>query len=358
MSMNVKVWLGAVLAVLAVDIAMLVGRDEQHAADRSASPRVERSSAQPAASNAHTAATARAVAPTPHGPPPALVPGAPSGGQTAPQQMVAEIRHECFLAEHRDEAWAPVVEVRMRAFFARHPYGNTFQIASIECRATLCEIHASTDKPVELADPQGSISPAAWQSVIGSAHQDATLAAEFDDDGLLPAARFGERAEYTAVLVRRSGTFTREARCAGDGEVELRARALVQVTDGYGSAARTGLPTLNDDIIGSAFKLAAYFEAEDRDERWATAMEALIGDTLAAFPSTHSWRGTSIECRTTLCRIRASTTPDGADEVREIIARILRESSGFGLTRLANGMSKDPDDPTRVVHIVTLSRAR
>jgi hypothetical protein len=269
--------------------------------------------------------------------------------------MPPEILEECFRAEQRDEVWAPAIETRLREFIARQPYGNTFHVASVECHATLCEIHASTDTPVELTDPQGPMSPATWQSLILNVHQDGKLASEFEDAGLLPAARYGERADYMTTLVRRSSAAAHdEARCGGNDLEALRSRALKFVT---GDVAQ-GLPPLSEEIMVSAFKLGAYFEAEERDETWAAAMEASIREALAAQPSTRAWEETSIECQTTLCQVRALTDQATADDFRKVIARITSESSNLGMTRVANGVTKNSQDPTQVVHIATLFRTR
>ena len=77
-----------------------------------------------------------------------------------------------------------------------------------------------------------------------------------------------------------------------------------------------GLPLISKEILGSPFKLAAYFDAEERDDTWAAVMEASIREALAAQPSTRAWNPLAVECRTTLCQIRASTDPAAAHEFK------------------------------------------
>lgn len=77
--------------------------------------------------------------------------------------LTTKAMHEAMLAETRDDAWAGDTEKSVRDFVAtlRERFGNAPSIPSVECRQTLCEIHAvSSASAMETA--------AGWQNAMTS----------------------------------------------------------------------------------------------------------------------------------------------------------------------------------------------
>lgn len=284
-------------------------------------------------------------------------PTAPLRSATKLRLLPTEILKECFLAEPRDDAWSRLTEGRLREFITLQPHSAAFRVTSVECRATLCEIHTSTENPVEL--DEGPTAPETWESLINKIHQDGILASDFEDDGVLLASSYGKTASYTTTLVRKlSDDAPDDARCGHENHEALNLRALKFITEGRVGDTARGLPPLSDEIRGSAFKLAAYFDAEERDETWANAMEAAIRTAFSEQTATRTWREPSIECKETLCQIRVSTPSIAIDELRRAIEKITSTTRNLGMSRISNELVADPEDPSLVSHNVVLIRTR
>ena len=251
-----KIWLYVGIACVIAVITILARRAEQNARSGRAAGRLDEPARggqpqfEPGDQNPAGDLRGAARTWTARGPRPQLPAGGPTArgeGPTPPERMAPEMLDECFRAEQRDEAWATATEPRLRDFIARQPYGNTFDVSSVECRTSLCEIHASSEAPVELSDPQGALSPATWRSLVLNVRQDVGLASEFEERGLLPTTWVGENAGHKATLVRRSSAVPDDRRCGGDGEEALRARALKGVTGGSPGDEAQGLPPLSEE---------------------------------------------------------------------------------------------------------------
>jgi hypothetical protein len=263
-----------------------------------------------------------------------------------------ETLHECFRAEERDDEWAPAAETQILDFIAKQPYGDTFEVSSVECRTTICELHASLRAPIETTGESANLQ-AAWQSLVDDMRYDGAIGSEFDEQGIVHRAKYGERAEYTTTLVRRSSIdFSEEARCGGLEESILRSQALGTMV------------SLSEDVRSSFFKLNAYFEGEQRDERWAPVIEGSIREFIARQSFGQAFSVSSIECRETLCQIRASADAVAASEAssqrsgwNEALVAV-HDSLGLELEHVANRVSIDQRNPGRIVYIATVQRKR
>ena len=90
-----------------------------------------------------------------------------------------------FMAEIRDESWAPVAENALSAYLARQPYPEALGSPDIECRATLCSIVTIVDAAVHQAAPsadlQAAMSNMQYDS-LGREFVPLTVGLEVDDD--------------------------------------------------------------------------------------------------------------------------------------------------------------------------------
>jgi hypothetical protein len=352
-------WIAAIACTIALVTLLLRGHENRPAAQNVGIPSAKNRNTSPVARSISEASISDASSNSAPTVTRATVstPTSPLRSATKLRRLPMEILKECFLAEPRDDAWSQLTERRLREFITLQPHSAAFRVISVECRATLCEIHTSTENPVELNE--GPTAPETWESLMNKIQQDRTLAQDFEDDGVLLASSYGETANYTTTLVRKlSDDAPDDARCGHENHEALNLRALKFITEGRVGDTARGLPPLSDEIKGSAFKLAVYFDAEDRDEKWANAMEAAVRTAFSEQTATRTWREPFIECKETLCQIRVSTPILAIDDLRRAIEKVTSTTKNLGMTRIANELAVDPTDLSLVSHNVILIRTR
>ena len=125
---------------------------------------------------------------------------------------------------------------------------------------------------------------------------------------------------------------------------------LPQRTD---SPDKARIPTPN--------QLATRWNAETRDESWATPLEIALGDYLARQPHPNALGSPTVECRATLCRVVTSVdatvfqAAPNAD-LQAAMGNMQHESLGRELVSVVEGISISPEHPGQLTLSAYLQR--
>jgi hypothetical protein len=274
-----------------------------------------------------------------------------------------ELRQECFAAEARDSKWSSAAEPQLLALFSRGARASGVMVdePTVECRTTLCQLHVSSRAAENQAEAMAN--RVAWDSLRDEMRKDSAFTAAFDPDAI------GLRSEgstgHTMTFARRlSDEVTEKARCGGLDESALTARVIGPEGLPRSERDQNGLPTLPEGVVGSYFKLNAYFEAEQRDEEWAPAAETQINDFFSTQSLGDAFANPSIECRETLCEVQTSSDMTASPGAAAQVAAwndayfAMPQSADLELDAITTHMHSEKDDPDRIVFVAFLLRRR
>jgi hypothetical protein len=208
--------------------------------------------------------------------------------------------HAKLEAEARDDAWAGPIERLLRAHFDSTLDPTRYNVASVECRATACEI---------LALGYGDDAQRGWMgSVTGLYDDESSFEALAGGPGNM-ACGGGDAAPGVMAL---HCVFTRtDPEDAGENTPSetfaLDTAYREDVTAEPVAVPAAVLPAIESDIDMSA--LHRRLEAEATDFEWSGYVEALIAQYLAEIEPADSIAVHGVVCRTTLCEVQMSA-PD------------------------------------------------
>jgi hypothetical protein len=292
--------------------------------------------------------------------------GDPGGSDSSPSRNILdtrELRQECFAAEARDSTWASAAEPQLLAVFSRgaRASGVLADKPTVECRATLCQLHLSSRAPESQAEAAANID--AWQALVDEIRRDAAFIAAFDPDTI--GLQTGGATAHTVTFARsQSDRIKEKARCGGLDESALTARVLEPLGLPRQARDANGMPSLPEDVVSSPFKLNAYFEAEQRDEGWAPAAETQINDFFSGRELGDAFARPSIECRETLCEVQtssdmtASSGPAAQVDAWNEANFAMHEAADLELDSIATHIRREQEDPNRFVFVTFLLRRR
>jgi hypothetical protein len=274
-----------------------------------------------------------------------------------------ELRQECFAAEARDPTWASAAEPHLLAVFSRaaRASGVLAGQPTVECRSTLCQLQVSSRAPENQAE--AAAATVAWHSLLDEIRRDEDFVAAFDPDAMRLGSA-GTTAHTVEFARRQSDKVTEKARCGGLDERALTARVLGPMEQPRPPRDANGMPTLPEDVVGSYFKLNAYFEAEQRDEEWAPEAETQINDFFSARSLGGEFASPSIECRESLCEVQTSSDMTASTGAAAQVAAwnnayyAMPESADLELDPITTHIRREKEDPNRIVFVAFLLRRR
>ena len=109
-------------------------------------------------------------------------------------------------------------------------------------------------------------------------------------------------------------------------------------------------------------QLADKMKTEARDDAWASNMENELRDYLARRPVPDALGSTSVDCRTTVCRILSVVSDEvlaaaPMTDLQAALAALRDESLGRELVVPSFAMMVDPKQPGRLIEVAFLRRA-
>lgn len=234
-------------------------------------------------------------------------------------------------AEPKDVNWAYEMEQLLRQFIAANPKARTIQVSGIDCRTSFCEVKA-------IGHPK---SRTAFLAVIDQARNQPWSTLGNRSLGL--TSRDDGQREFHAIIRRTS------ASTASSAEDRLLSSAP-SVDEEECECATPEWQTRR-----AVLKMLAR-AAESKDIYWAYAMEQRLQQLLTSHPQAAIFQVSSIDCRTTFCKIKAIGLTDRSTEVFEEILWEIIPHKEFGLTREIALGSRNSDGRIELDATVTRKR--
>lgn len=223
-------------------------------------------------------------------------------------------------AEPRDEAWAYSMEQRVRQYLAGRKESGQFELLSVECKSSFCELTAGKIEP----DWQ-----AAFERAIGdfpSPDPRTMVGHEFH--------RHATDAIFHYVLIlqwRQYSELQRRAQAAA--ERQTAPTAAQQQADAACEAWRAQRSRQAEEAKA----------AETKDVGWAGPTEQLVRQYIESQIVKHPLERFEIDCRTTYCSITALGTTTQSQEAFNKAAQEVAEEpwSTFRVTEVGGGSTSD-----------------